>query len=210
MVSHKRMAEGTRKQMNTLFLIAGESGSGKDTVVDYLCRMHDCTKIRSLTSRPKRADDKPDTHWFVTREEIESIPHKIGYTEFAGHLYCATQTQAEHSDFYIIDKAGIDYFKEHYKGQKPYRIIYIKTYPETRMYRMIVREKERGVDGKTAARHAAERLVHDIQAFREIEYISDCIVENEGTVAECADKIWMYMNECEKEAVKKEIPRLMD
>ena len=183
--------------MKTLYLIVGESGSGKDTIVDKLCRDHHCTKLLSYTSREKRSADER-THIFVTREEIESLPGKIGYTEFAGNLYCATMRQALTSDFYILDKAGIEYFKTHYRGNRPYKIIYIKTYPETRMYRMMMREKEKGSCGKDVARHAAERLVHDRQAFRGIESIVDCIVENDGTIEECTEKLWKYIQECEE------------
>ena len=180
----------------TLFLIVGESGSGKDTVVDIVCQQHRRVKIRSYTTRPSRGYFD-NTHIFVSKEDFPKPKYRAGYTKYNGFEYCATVHQIETCDFYIIDPAGIAYFKEHYKGKRPYKVVYIKTDKQVRFRRLILRGRKSGGSGKEVAEKAAERFVGDLQVFKGIEHECDCIIENNGTPEECAEKLWNYMCECQ-------------
>ena len=181
----------------TLFLIVGESGSGKDTVVDLVCQQYRRTKVKSYTTRPSRGYFD-NTHIFVSKEDFPKPKSRVGYTKYNGFEYCATVYQVAACDFYIIDPPGIVYFKEHYKGNRPYKIVYIKTDKQIRFKRLLMRSRKTGGSGKEIAEKAAERFVNDLLVFKEIEHECDCIIENNGTPEECADKLWKYMCECQR------------
>ena len=180
----------------TLFLIVGESGSGKDTVVDLVCQQYRRTKVKSYTTRPSRGYFD-NTHIFVSKEDFPKPKSRVGYTKYNGFEYCATVSQVAACDFYIIDPPGIAYFKEHYKGNRPYKIVYIKTDKQIRFKRLMMRSRKTGGSGKEIAEKAAERFVNDLLVFKGIEYECDCIIENNGTPEECADKLWKYVCECQ-------------
>lgn len=180
----------------TLFLIVGESGSGKDTVVDLVCQQYRRTKVKSYTTRPSRGYFD-NTHIFVSKEDFPKPKSRVGYTKYNGFEYCATVSQVAACDFYIIDPPGIAYFKEHYKGNRPYKIVYIKTDKQIRFKRLLMRSRKTGGSGKEIAEKAAERFVNDLLVFKGIEHECDCIIENNGAPEECADKLWKYVCECQ-------------
>lgn len=59
--------------MHNIYLIVGRSGSGKDTVVDYLCKHYGYKRIVSYTTRPPR--NAQDKHIFVTIEIPTNHPY---------------------------------------------------------------------------------------------------------------------------------------
>ena len=60
-----------------------------------------------------------------------------------------------------------------------------------------MRGRKSGGSGKEIAEKAAERFVGDLQVFKGIEHECDCIIENNDTPEECAEKLWNYMCECQ-------------
>lgn len=111
------------------------------------------------------------------------------YTFFNGNYYCATNKQVNESDLYIIDKKGIEYFKEHHIG-KPYKVIYIDVPENICQLRMI----KRG-DGIEAAH---KRVENDRIEFQGIEAMADFVVKNDYFNS-CVCDIWEYICKCEKE-----------
>ena len=111
------------------------------------------------------------------------------YTYFNGNYYCATNTQVNNCDTYILDKKGIEWFKEHYNG-KPYKIIYIDVPEQICRLRMIQR-------GDTME-SANERIENDRVEFEGIEKMADFIVDN-NYFNSCVCDIWEFMCKCEKE-----------
>ena len=59
--------------MNGIILLAGKSGSGKSSVVEYLYKKYGLREVLSYTTRPKRSKND-NTHIFVTDEEFDRIP----------------------------------------------------------------------------------------------------------------------------------------
>lgn len=199
--------------MNSLYIFCGESGSGKTTIQTMLQKQRGLTLLPSYTTRPKRYKNE-DNHTFVTDEEFDKLTDIIAYTEFDGHRYCGTFEQCQQFDMYTLDKAGIEFFKEHYKGDKTVKVIYIKTKFKDRYERMFERSKkdmdyynedttgdERLSIVKSASWTTCERLNNDTIEFKNVEYLADLIVENnDGTkLMNVVNIIWEYIRECEKE-----------
>lgn len=160
---------------DTLYLIVGKSGSGKDTVINKVCELFNYTKVISYTTRPMRTPDE-NTHIFVTDKDFNMAKDIVAYTRFNNYRYWATQEQCENNDFYIIDPAGIDYFKSHYHGKKKIIIINITAPLHTRFFRMLGRG-----DGFISA---INRLINDHKAFKNLE--ADYVVNNINSVIRVA------------------------
>lgn len=114
-------------KFNSIFLIVGPSGSGKSTICDRLINSHaGLSQIQSYTTRPPRYIGEKG-HIFVTDEE------------FDGHRYAATSAQVEENDIYVIDPAGVEYFRENYHGRKHVYVVGIWATEAARKKRMFLR-----------------------------------------------------------------------
>jgi guanylate kinase len=160
--------------MNTMVLVLGASGSGKDYLVDMACKQYDLKKVVSYTTRPKRDNEKPNAHIFVTDEEFDKLTNIVAYTEFNGYRYCATQQQIDDADFYIIDPRGLEDFKNNYKGDKLINSVLIDCPAVERFLRM----KKRYKDSKTGTVKAMERIINDRKEFKDIEEKVDYVISN--------------------------------
>jgi len=142
--------------MQNFFLIVGKSGSGKDTLVNSMTS-HGFNKLISYTTRNRRKNEK-DAHIFVTDEQFDELQDTmVAFTNFNGHRYCATQNQVENADMFITDPDGIEYFHDHYEGDKNPIVVYIDVPWFKRFARMI----KRG-DSIT---QAVSRIINDCKAF---------------------------------------------
>ena len=124
-----------------VFLIVGESSSGKDSLVEKLCKDTELKQLKSYTTRTRR-DEELDTHIFIDKNDVKKYVDKmIAYTCISDNEYFATISQLYESDLYIIDSVGIDYMKfiTQYKGIDDIRFvtIYINTPHELRTERAL-------------------------------------------------------------------------
>ena len=131
-------AQGSEK---TVFLIVGETSSGKDTFVHKICEEHGYKQLISYATRPRR-EGEGDTHIFISEDDVkEYVDKMIAYTRIGEFEYFSTVPQLYESDFYVIDPQGVDYMKAitKYKGVNDVRfvIIYINTPPELRAERAL-------------------------------------------------------------------------
>ena len=176
--------------MNKIILLCGESGSGKTTIAQMLEESYNLKILESYTTRPRRKENEIG-HIFLTDEQFGEIKVEdiAAYTEFDGHKYCATQQQVEESDVYIVDKTGIETFKNCYKGNKKPIVLYIKTQEENRKKRML----ERG----DSLEKIEKRLENDRNAFKDIELIADYVINNDSKdLISLIRKIWLiYINQ---------------
>lgn len=178
---------------NTIYLIVGRSGSGKTTIAEELEKKYGLKSIQSYTTRHKRSDNETG-HIFVSDEEFDNLTDMVAYTEFGfpPHRYCATAEQVENHDLYIIDPKGIEYFKEHYKGNKNIKVIYINVSVSTAIDRM----RKRG-----DFQQALSRASNDIAAFYDyihgIKTADYTLDNNDITLEEATEKIYKYITEGE-------------
>lgn len=188
---------------NNIFLIVGMSGSGKTTIVEALEKEYSLTSIQSYTTRPKRNENETG-HIFVSDDEFSKLKDIAAYTEFDGYKYCATSKQIDNTDLYIIDPKGIDYFKEHYKGHKDIKIIYIDS-PFTALYeRMVFRAEKNNIPYLTAVDNALQRFKNDISEFYDyIHHIkkTDYTVSNnkDTNIDSLVNDIYNFICNCNRE-----------
>jgi dephospho-CoA kinase len=110
----------------------------------------------------------------VTDEEFDKLTDFVGYTEFAGNKYCATSAQVEINDLYVIDPKGVDYFREHYKGNKTVKVIYIDSPVSVVYERMLQRAVENDVNYFEAVDSALARIENDVIEFADGFICRDC------------------------------------
>lgn len=132
--------------MHTVFLVVGETSSGKDTFVNKICEECGYSKLISYATRPRR-EGEGDTHIFISEEEANLFTDKmIAYTRIGEYQYFSTVPQLYKSDFYIIDPNGVDYmmFVTKYKKIDDVRFvtIYINTPAELRKTRALETRKD--------------------------------------------------------------------
>lgn len=146
--------------VKSIVLVLGASGSGKDYLVDKVCKEYNRKKVVSYTTRPRRDNESPNSHIFVT-----------------------DQQQIDDADFYIIDPRGLEDFKNNYKGDKLIDSVLIDCPAVERFLRM----KKRYKDSKTGTVKAMERIINDRKEFKDIEEKVDYVISNrtEEDVKDC-------------------------
>lgn len=160
------------RKPNAKVLLVGKSGSGKNTVQDYLVSKYGLKPLLSYTTRERRFPEE-NTHTFITAQEYEEFKPTdfIAYTFYNGNHYFATKKQFEEADIYIIDLDGVEYIsKLNLELKTPYVVIYLDVPEDVRKQRM----ESRNDDATTIE----ERLRYDEDAFREINRWCDCSIQN--------------------------------
>lgn len=95
------------KDRKIVFLVIGRSGTGKDTLVNYMCQKYGLKKLKSYTTRPPRPNEE-DTHIFISPEDVQKYQDDIiAYTKIGEFEYFATKSQLKDINFYIIDPKGV-------------------------------------------------------------------------------------------------------
>lgn len=143
------------------------------------------TSIESYTTRQKRYEGETG-HVFVTDEEFDQLTDFVGYTEFDGHRYAATAQQVEENTFYVIDPAGVEYFMNHYHGDKNVHVVVVRTSAWTRFRRM----KQR--DGW---KKAIKRIIYDAKAFAGVEQLADVIIDNNDELHVAVSELLTYIDQ---------------
>lgn len=167
-------------------LLVGASGSGKNTIQEYLVQKYGLKPLISYSTRIKRYPDEC-THTFITEDEYEAIKETsniIAYTYYQNNHYFATEQQLEESDIYIIDTNGIKYLKEH--SDIPFVVFYLDVSELERISRM----KNRG----DSTKQIQERLAIDRKEFKNSSKLYDYVIENidSQNTAETIYRLWQY------------------
>lgn len=177
--------------MKRILFIVGKTSSGKDTVAGYLADKYGISGVCSNTTRPKREYEKDGVeHYFVTQEEMDKLksdPEMIAYTKFplTGYEYCATAKQLPDGKVftYIIDPAGIEYFRENCSAKIEWVSIYVDLSEE-----LIVERS--GVRGDKKA-ELETRLEGERESFDTYKRncLWDYLIDNSGSVDDLKDLV---------------------
>lgn len=163
-----------KKRTLPLLLLAGKSGSGKDTVAHIICKDLGVSQVASYTTRPMRPGEVNGVgHVFISDAEYDRIPEQaiVASTVFSGHRYCATVAQLDDAGVYIVDRKGIEDVRDHYHA--PLLVVLLDTTDAVRRERMA----KRG-DSKASIE---ERIANDRVMFAGIEEDCDIIISAEDS-----------------------------
>ena len=163
---------------NKMILIAGRSGSGKDTFAGMLANLG-LKGVKSYATRKKRFDDE-DTHIFISKEEAEEIANKVATTKIGEYEYFATKSQLEEADYYIIDPCGIAELTANCPDID-FKIYYIYANYYTRRERALHRSSDSNELDIFEKRNSAEDKQFTLfeQMFSSFIYDSVTIIKNE-------------------------------
>jgi len=170
-------------QTKNIYLLVGESGNGKTSVSEQLETKYGLNVIQSYTTRPERYSGERG-HIFVSDQEFDKLQDFVAYTKFDKFRYCATADQIEQNSVYVIDPAGITYFKRHYHGNKKAYVIYIYTSLTNRVLRM----KKRGDTRDKVIR----RLINDNDSFEGVKENADISIDNDD-LEKCVESCYQYI-----------------
>lgn len=158
---------------NVLIALVGCSGAGKSVIAKYLEDFYGLKYLRSYTTRKKRADNLDD-HIYMDLTKYSRIVGKVAENYYDGNWYCATESQCDSADVYVVDIPGLKQLKENYH-KKHILALCIDTPSATRIQRM----KYRGDDDDAIDR----RIKLDKFDFNEAYDMCDAVINNEGTLA---------------------------
>lgn len=171
-----------KKPKKTIFCILGESGSGKDTLVEYTLKEFklDLKPVLSYTDRPiRQGEQNGKEHIFLSKDEMTEFLKSnkkdiAAYTQIGetGYRYCAMTSVIDRSDIYIIDPNGLKEFKERTGDRYNIVSIYIDCPLKERRKRT---EGRSDAASKFEARVAAES--DQFAKFRE-EHGYDHVIDN--------------------------------
>ena len=120
--------------------MVGNSGVGKDTIVDILCKKTGYRKVVTCTTAPRRSDQVDGVHhYFVSKERFREIMgngHTLAYTKIGDNEYVtALDLLDEKMKFYIIDPKGVEELERDYQDEIDLVKIYIHVPEEIRRQR---------------------------------------------------------------------------
>lgn len=171
------------RHLHDIILLVGKSGTGKTTVANALNANYGLSQIDSFTTRPPRFFGE-EGHTFVTDEEFDKLSDVVAYTVFNGYRYCATSEQVDKNDVYVINPSGIEFFKEHYTGDKVVHVVCLNATEFTCRNRML----QRG----DAPLKVSERILNDREEFVNVN--ADIYIDvDEMLPSNIADKIMRYI-----------------
>ena len=157
---------------NVLIALVGRSGSGKSAVAKYLEDIYGLKYLRSYTTRKKRADNIDD-HIYMDLTKYSRITNKVAENYYDGNWYCATESQCDNADVYVVDMPGLKQLKEKYKNKHILALCI-----DTPIAIGIQRMKERG----DTYEDIDKRINADKFAFDEAYDLCDAVINNEGSL----------------------------
>ena len=143
-----------------LYLVCAKSFTGKDYIVDKMCKDFNMSKVVSKTTRKPRYEGE-NTHVFVTKEQaLKEVPNSLADTYFDNNYYYTDLESVNNKDFYIIDPNGIKNFKYDLIKDRDVISCYIDCNFWTRLKHSIKR--------KDGIIKTIKRFINDIKEFRKV------------------------------------------
>lgn len=181
-----------------LYCFIGESGAGKNAVLDILKKDYGIPEVMSYSARPRRY---PEESTYIFSDEETYQKHKaeglvFEKTEIEGangikYHYWTNKDQYDYTGAKVLvcDPEGFHHVKE--KLKDTYIVgVHIKTDKATRLERLIAESKKPTPEEKIRESHA--RMERSKDKFKVI--YCDVVVDNNGTIEETLELIKKVMN----------------
>lgn len=149
-----------------LFLIVAPSGTGKTTLADMLEEKCGLRQVASYTTRPPRSENEKG-HTFISDEEYDALDDIVAFTDYNNHRYCATASQLDKSQVYVVDIPGVESMLRLYKSNRKVIIFYLSASVHTKITRMKMRGDS---DSKILNRIHND---HECSWLEELEKVTD-------------------------------------
>jgi len=162
-----------------ILVLVGKSGSGKSTLADYFDKEDILKKVITVTTRPKRKDEKSgvDYHFYTEREFIMGMANDIFIeTESYNDWHYGALKSSIHKDenqVLILTPSGLKRFKEWTnKNGIVVKSVYLDVDDDTRMARcMAVRDDKEEVKA---------RFKRDTENHRDARFMCDLTIINDN------------------------------
>lgn len=172
-----------------MFIILGESASGKTSVEREIEKNYGIRRIISYTTRPERPKEVDGLDYnFVTRPEFIGKVVEGFFMEttiYDGYLYGTAKEDYERKGLIVMDPIGLRRLKKIREIELV--SVYIKTKEETRMNRLI----KRGMNTK----EAKNKILKDRDLFKGIEKEVDYVVDNNKSLKETTEQVGKIFEE---------------
>lgn len=176
-----------------LICVVGETGSGKDTIVNKAISnisIFNIRKVCSYTDRPMRKGETDGVeHYFVTTEVFDKLKEErkddvLAYTRikdnnqtnYNGYQYLALTDELDRSHIYIIDYNGLKFLKEKY-GNK---IDIVTVYIYSSFFTRLKRAKAKRSDFKTEFRKRVKAERKQFKEFKKLKLYDYKIKNKDG------------------------------
>jgi len=123
-------------------------------------------------------------HTFVSDSEFDALEKVVGFTNYHGYRYCATEPMVDDGDIYVLDPSGVEFFKNNYHGTKNPIFVKLEVSDLNRYLRMINR-------GDTHE-DAMSRIEYDRIAFFDLDY--DMKINN-NDINRCVNILSLLLND---------------
>lgn len=178
--------------MKSLILVIGRTSSGKTELTKQVARKYGLTVLKSYTTRPPRKEElemglENTDHIFISEEEYQALHDIVAETTINGYHYCTTESELEHSDFYVIDQNGVEYLQSMAGGKFHLVQFYIYADEEIRQNRSA---KRSGSVSEFQMRAKSED--QQFQAYEDANKY-DIIIYNNGKMEESMQVFESYM-----------------
>lgn len=152
--------------MNKLYVLLGESGTGKDYVIDKIISNNNkYSRVLSATNRPKRYKNE-NTHRFVTDEEMKKeINNKIAGGKHGKYYYYTLVSDLKPNSFLTLSPQGLDMLLKNNEVLSKYDIKIFRLYRNKvhRLFNMIILRKD-------GIKKSIKRIVEDDKKYKYCNY----------------------------------------
>jgi len=186
------------KNMKNVFIISGPAGSGKDAVIDGLCKLLPLTRVITTTTRaPRRGETEGHPYYFISRQEFEQAIAEKKFTEYSinenDERYGVTSEELDriaHSEnigIWKVDWKGVVSAKKLFPG---IIALFINAPLDVLESRLRKRDASKANDD-----YFRERMEYTREWLKHTD-IYDSIIENEqGKLDEAIQKIFAIIKE---------------
>lgn len=194
--------------MKTIIAIIGRSGSGKDTIKNYLKDKYNYKEVISFSTRPIRENEvNGREHYFISKDEMTKLLDNnklIAYLDMtnpndeprSGYEYGCTIDELLNSNLYIIDPSGLEELKQNIKNNNldiDVKSIYIYADANVRKNRIVNSNRFSNIASSEQEYINRENNENHLFNSFESEQLYDYCINNSDTLNNALEQVDIIM-----------------